>query len=278
MSFLSNITHGIESFGKGIGNIGEHIGHDITHPKDLMGDLKHLPGNMERGLSTGFGKIGIRGWVGKHPIESIGAAVAVAFGGWAALGAYGAGAGAGGATAAAGSAGAAGAGGSLIPAGTAIGQTVPAIPSVASMTSGTGAAITATPSYTIVAGVSPGGLSLSSGGAAATHLGGEATVSNTGLTSSTSWLDKAKSYYDIYQKVNQFTQQGGNQQDQSSSQWKGVAFQNNPSYQGIDRDDIGAGKSPAIPTTTTQILNGIDINSDINNGPFTKAGTFGGLN
>ncbi|ENG0769470.1 hypothetical protein ABTS79_003045 [Salmonella enterica subsp. enterica] len=241
------------------------------HPDDAFKDLFHDASRTGQDVAH---SVGIRGWVGSHPMQSVGALVATIFGGWAAWGAYGAGAagGATGAAAGAGGAGAAGtAGGSGIAAGTAIGQTVPAIPSVAAMTSGTGAAVTATPSYTVLAGAGYG-----TGGSWATTLGGEATVSNTGLASSASWMDKAKSYYDTYQKVNQLTN-GLNQQDQSS-QWKGVAFQNNPSYQGTDRDDVRAGKSPAIPTTTTQILNGIDINSDINNGPFTKAGTFGGLN
>lgn len=240
------------------------------HPDDAFKDLFHDASRTGQDVAH---SVGIRGWVGSHPMQSVGALVATIFGGWAAWGAYGAGAagGATGAAAGAGGAGAAGtAGGSGIAAGTAIGQTVPAIPSVAAMTSGTGAAVTATPSYTVLAGAGYG-----TGGSWATTLGGEATVSNTGLTSSASWVDKAKSYYDTYQKVNQLTN-GLNQQDQSS-QWKGVAFQNNPSYQATDRDDVRAGKSPAIPTTTTQILNGIDINSDINNGPFTNAGTFGGL-
>ncbi|EGJ5143359.1 hypothetical protein INE66_003644 [Salmonella enterica subsp. enterica] len=249
---------------------------DLAHGKinKAFGDWKHTFGDNERDLQKVFHKAGVRGWVGDHPQESIGALVATIFGGWAAWGAYGAGA-AGSATgAAAGSAGgatAAGAGTGTITAGTAIGQTIPAIPSVASMTSGTGAAVTATPSYTVLAGAGYG-----TGGSYATTLGGEAAVTNTGLSSGASWMDKAKQYYDIYQKVNQATN-SMSQQDQQS-QWKGVAFQNNPSYQPATRDNVRAGESPVIPTTTTQILNGIDINSDINSGPFTKSGTFGGFN
>ncbi|EHQ2770454.1 hypothetical protein KRB99_000023 [Salmonella enterica] len=241
------------------------------HPDQAFKDLFHDASRTGQDVAH---SVGIRGWVGSHPMQSVGALMATIFGGWAAWGAYGAGAagGATGAAAGAGGAGAAGtAGGSGIAAGTAIGQTVPAIPSVAAMTSGTGAAVTATPSYTVLAGAGYG-----TGGSWATTLGGEATVSNTGLASSASWVDKAKSYYDTYQKVNQLTN-SLNQQDQSS-QWKGVAFQNNPSYQPATKDNIRASESPTIPTTTTQILNGIDINSDINNGPFTKAGTFGGFN
>ncbi len=237
------------------------------HPDDAFKDLFHDASRTGQDVAH---SVGIRGWVGSHPMQSVGAAVATIFGGWAAMGAYGAGAagGATGAAAGAGGAGAAGtAGGSGIAAGTVIGQTIPAIPSVASMTSGTGAAITATPSYSILAGASPSGLSLSSGGAAATHLGGEAAVSNTGLSSSASggWFDKAKSLYNVYQKVNSLS--GQNKEQQS----------NGPDF--IKQDLLPFQRSSATDNAgLTQQITGINLNSDQSNVPnFTTGGTFGGF-
>ncbi|QIR25262.1 hypothetical protein [Kluyvera genomosp. 3] len=245
------------------------------HPDDAFKDLFHDASRTGQDVAH---SIGVRGWVGSHPMQSVGAAVAMIYGGWAAAGAMGAGSAAGGATAAAGSAGSAGAAGaagsSLIPAGTAIGQTVPAIPSVASMTSGTGAAITATPSYSILAGASPGGLSLSSGGAAATHLGGEAAVSNTGLSSTStagSWAQKAKDYYNTYQQISGITKQGQGQQEQQGS-GKPQEFLRNDSLIGLDQ--IRAARQQE----QTQPISGINLNTDQSGVPdFTHGGTFGGF-
>lgn len=78
--------------------------------------FKSMPGEANRSASKIAQKAGIRGWVGKHPNESIGALVATIWGGWAAAGAYGAGA-AGGAGGAAGGAGGAGASGGAAGAG-----------------------------------------------------------------------------------------------------------------------------------------------------------------
>ncbi len=235
------------------------------HPDQAFKDLFHDASRTGQDVAH---SLGIRGWVGSHPMQSVAALVATIFGGWAAWGAYGAGA-AGGATGAA--AGSAGAGSGTIAAGTAIGQTVPAIPSVAAMTSGTGAAVTATPSYTVLAGAGYG-----TGGSYATTLGGEAEITNTGLASSGGgWMEKAKDFYNIYNKVNQA--KNAMSQDQSNQQWKGVAFQNNPGYSPANLSSAPI-KAPTIPTTTTEILNGIDINSNLNSGPFVNDGSFGGFN
>lgn len=70
------------------------VGKDVLHGDfgEAFADLKHMPGNQERANSKTLGSLGINGWVGKHPTESVGAAVATIFGGWAAWSAYGAGA------------------------------------------------------------------------------------------------------------------------------------------------------------------------------------------
>lgn len=77
--------------------------------------FKSMPGEANRSASKIAHSVGIRGWVGKHPNESIGALVAMIYGGWAAAGAYGGSAAAGSAGAAGGSsaAGASGGGGGL---------------------------------------------------------------------------------------------------------------------------------------------------------------------
>lgn len=235
----------------------------ITNPKKGIKDWEHLYTHNEhedqRLFQQGFG---IHGWVGKHPQETAAAVVATIFGGWAAWGAYGAGA-AGGATA-----GAAGgtAGGSGIAAGTTIGQTVPAIPSAASMMSGTGAAVTSAPSYSIVAGSSGAGTSLSSGGYMATHLGGEAEISNTGLTSGgSSWMDWAKRGNQINNMMNQDQPQD---QDQSSS-LKPAKNDLLNSFMGsrTDRTDFQTKQQSPQPQTTTQLLGNTAIggNSFSNN-------------
>lgn len=73
--------------------------------------FKSMPGEANRSASKIAHKVGIRGWVGKHPNESIGALVAMIYGGWAAAGAYGGAAAGGGGAAAGGGSGAAGAAG-----------------------------------------------------------------------------------------------------------------------------------------------------------------------
>lgn len=193
----------------------------VTHPKKGWNELTHLYSHNEhedqRLFQQGFG---IHGWVGKHPQETAAAVVATIFGGWAAWGAYGAGA-AGGAMGAAGG----GAGSGTIAAGTAIGQTVPATPAMISGTAGaagsgsfaTGAGATyaasATPSYSILAGSGYG-----VGGSYATTLGGEASVGNTGLSTSTNWMDYAKKGYQAYNSMkNGGQQQGSQQQSQPQS-------------------------------------------------------------
>lgn len=274
----------------------EHLGRQsVTQPFKSIKEAAH--GDFKGGFNDLFHSaskagqdvahsVGIRGWVGSHPMQSVAALVATIFGGWAAWGAYGAGA-AGGATgAAAGSGAAAGgatAGGGSIAAGTVIGQTVPATPGMIAAANGGGAAIgtganavsaayatTATPSLQILAGSGYG-----VGGSYATTLGGEAQIGNTGFSTSGSWTDKAKDIYNTYNRVNQATKSMSQQQNQDQS-WRGVPFQNNPSY---EKAAISSAQSetPTIPTTTTQFLNGIDINSNLNNGPFTTSGTFGGL-
>ncbi|MCK7142571.1 hypothetical protein L8P30_09940 [Enterobacter asburiae] len=242
----------------------------ITNPSKGIKEWEHLYTHNEhkdqRLFQNGFG---IRGWVGDHPQESAAAVVATVFGGWAAWGAYGAGA-AGSATAgasgAAGAGAAGSAGGSTIAAGTAIGQTVPAIPSVASMTSGTGAAVTASPSYSILA--APG---YGTGGSYATTLGGEVPVANTGFTGSSgsSWFDRAK-------QIQQLSNQKGQGQDKQGQAAQPEKFLNNSAFDYLSRS------KPLYenPTdTATDVLNGLKLNSEQNGTPdFTHGGTFGGFN
>lgn len=250
------------------------------HPDDAFKDLFHDASRTGQDVAH---SVGIRGWVGDHPMQSVGALVATIFGGWAAWGAYGAGAAGGTAAGATGAAGGAGAG-SGVAAGTVIGQTVPATPGMIAAANGGGAAIgaganatsaayalTSTPSLQVLAGAGYG-----TGGSFATTLGGEAQIGNTGLSGG-GWMEKAKDFYNVYNKVNQ-AKNMLNQQPQDQK-WGGVAFQNNPSYQPArDSRSEATPKSEAIPTTTTELLNGIDINTNFNNGPFTQAGTFGGFN
>ncbi|EEO4819398.1 hypothetical protein G6K72_000833 [Salmonella enterica subsp. enterica serovar Rubislaw] len=217
--------------------------------------------------------VGIRGWVGSHPMQSVGAAVATFFGGWAAMGAYGAGA-AGGATGAAAGAGGAGAG-SGIAAGTVIGQTVPATPGMIAAANGGGAAIgaganaasaayaaTATPSMQILAGAGYG-----TGGSWATTLGGEAQIGNTGLSSGSGWFEKAKDAYNMYNRVNNLTQQGNGQQAQS-----------NKAPQLQEQQLLPFQQMQTQQANNPLPFNGINLNTDQNNVPnFTKGGAFGGL-
>ncbi|ELM4095997.1 hypothetical protein RYG49_001263 [Salmonella enterica] len=276
MSLLNNIGHFIQH--SGIDPVKSSItrplqaGKDLIHgkPGAAFQDLRHIVSDNEKAQSKGLGDLGVRGWVGKHPLESAAAVVGTIVGGWAAMGAYGAGAagGATGAAAGAGGAGAAGtAGGSGVAAGTVIGQTVPAIPSVASMTSGTGAAVTASPSYSIIAGASPGGVSLSSGGTAATHLGGEAQIGNTGLSSgSGEWFNSAKKYYDMYQKINAAKNATGQQGQQNKAPQ--IMDQQILPFQ-----PMTSGKNYQLPTSIT----GLDLSNQNSAPDFTKGGVFGGL-
>lgn len=261
----------------------EHLGRQsITQPFKSVGEALHgHPGKGFQDLFHSASKagsdvahsVGIRGWVGDHPMQSVAALVATIFGGWALWGAAGTGA-AGGATAgAAGSAGgtaaAAGgtAGGSGIAAGTVIGQTVPAIPSAASMMSGTGAAVTATPSYSIVAGTSGAGTSLSSGGYMATHLGDEAEISNTGLTSGgSSWMDWAKKANQTNNMLN--NNPDNNQKDQQQPDQPKLRHDLLNSFmQEGAKSDFGSSKQTEQPQTTTQLLGNTAIggNSFSNN-------------
>ncbi|EJN5909413.1 hypothetical protein ABE356_000205 [Escherichia coli] len=263
----------------------KHIEHTaISQPKAILtdvahgnfnkafGDWKHTFGDNERDLRGVFQKAGIGGWVGKHPQESIGALVATIFGGWAAAGAYGAGAG--GTAAGAAGTSAAGAGSGSIAAGTVIGQTVPATPGMIAAANGGGAAIgtganaasaayaaTATPSLEIVAGSGYG-----VGGSYATTLGGEAQIGNTGFSTATSWTDKAKQYYDTYQKVNQFTKQSGSQQ-----QSRGPDIQR---QELLPFQQIQSGSAQTGPDN----INGVNLLTDQSNVPnFTGGGSFGGF-
>lgn len=253
----------------------EHLGRQsITQPFKSVGEALHgHPGKGFQDLFHSASKagsdvahsVGIRGWVGDHPMQSVAALVATIFGGWAAWGAYGSGA-AGGATA--GATGAAGgtAGSTGIAAGTTIGQTVPAIPSAASMMSGTGAAVTSAPSYSIVAGSSGAGTSLSSGGYMATHLGGEAEIGNTGFTSGgSSWMDWAKRGNQINNMMNQDQPQD---QDQPSA-LKPARNDLLNSFMGSrsDRTDFQTKQQSPQPQTTTQLLGNTAIggNSFSNN-------------
>ena len=96
-------------------------GKDLIHgkPGAAFQDLRHIVSDNEKAQSKGLGDVGVRGWVGKHPLESAAAVVATIFGGWAAWGAYG-GSAAGGA---AGTAGATTAGTAGTTAGTTAGAT-----------------------------------------------------------------------------------------------------------------------------------------------------------
>ncbi|EAQ0496833.1 hypothetical protein CTP45_07800 [Salmonella enterica] len=134
------------------------------------------------------------------------------------------------------------------------------------MTSGTGAAVTATPSYSILA--APG---YGTGGSWATTLGGEVPVANTGLTSGTNWIDRAK---DIYQNVNraqQFTkgqqqQQGGRPQEMLHNDALDLLRQ---------RQREQTNNTPSA----TEIFNGVNLRTDQNvTQDFTHGGTFGGFN
>ncbi|WBM71927.1 hypothetical protein OH773_06715 [Buttiauxella sp. WJP83] len=251
----------MSNFFKSVLHLGEQ---SVTQPfrsikkaahGDFKGGFNDLFHSASKAGQDVAHSVGIRGWVGSHPMQSVGAAVATIFGGWAAWGAYGASA-AGGAAGAAGSAtgaaaGTAGAtGGSSIAAGTVIGQTVPAIPSAASMMSGTGAAVTATPSYSIVAGASGSGASLSSGGYMATHLGGEATVANTGgSTASMGWQDWVRNGNRANNLLNSNSQQ---------------SQQNAPEPMRLTQPELtlrntNAGQSatnnPLAPNSTSEIIN-----------------------
>ena len=108
-------------------------------PGKAYTDLRHIVSDNEKAQSKGMGDYGLRGWVGKHPLESAGALVATIYGGAAAAGAYGAGASG---TAAAGS-GAAGssAGAGAFGGGALGGSTVPATPGMVAASNGGGAAI-----------------------------------------------------------------------------------------------------------------------------------------
>lgn len=280
-------------FGEIFKRAGDLVSHPVKISKDLVTkpskgwkELTHLYTYNEHKDQDLFQKgFGIHGWIGDHPQESAAAVVATIFGGWAAMGAYGgtAAGGAGATTAgASGAAGATGAGGSGIAAGTVIGQTVPATPGMIAAANGGGAAIgtganavsagyAATAgsgtSYSILAGSGYG-----VGGAYPTTLGGEATVGNTGLTSGTSWGQKAKQYYDYYQKVNQLSNMGQQQPQQQEPQPLAQ-----PDY-GFNREPAQVFNAPAIPLTTSQLLNGIGLNANQNNVPsFTTGGTFGGF-
>lgn len=240
----------------------------VTNPSKGIKDFEHLYTHNEHKDQDLFQKgFGIHGWVGDHPQESAAAVVATIFGGWAAWGAYGAGA-AGGAAGTAG-AGAAGtgtaAGSGTLATGTMIGQTVPAIPSVASMTSGTGAAVTATPSYSILSGAGYG-----TAGNWSTTLGSEVPVANTGFTGSSgsNWFDRGRQ---IQQMLNQKKGQG--QQSQSAQPEQ---FLNNSAFDYLSRSKT-LYESPT--DTATDVINGLKLNTEQSATPdFTHGGTFGGFN
>lgn len=154
---------GFEKLGKG----------DVS---GAFGKWKGMFGEAERDASGIANSVGIRGWVGDHPNESIGALVATIFGGWMAAGAYG-GAAAGGAGAAASSAGGATA------AGGAAAGTGAAAAGTGAGVAGTGAA-TGAGAYLVPA--ASGGVSSASAGTGASLLG--AGTSSTAATFTPSML------------------------------------------------------------------------------------------
>ncbi|MBJ9134436.1 hypothetical protein [Citrobacter farmeri] len=108
MGFFKELGHGVWETVEHPFRVGKRLGKG-----DLSGawnEAKGQFGENQRNLQDEAQKLGIGGWVGKHPQESIGALIASIFGGIYAAGAYGAGAAAGSGAAAGGSAGA-GAGG-----------------------------------------------------------------------------------------------------------------------------------------------------------------------
>lgn len=123
---FSAIIHGATDSIKSPLRVGKDLIHGDFHK--AFADLKHMPGNQERANRDIFASVGLRGWVGKHPTESVGAAVATVLGGWAAWGAYGAGA--------AGTATGAATGGSMAGAGSAMAYT----PTASTVLGGTGSA------------------------------------------------------------------------------------------------------------------------------------------
>ncbi|MGG7954781.1 hypothetical protein PGN61_20975 [Klebsiella aerogenes] len=154
------------------------VGKDLVHGHfhEAFADLKHMPGNQERANSKTLQSVGIRGWVGKHPGETVAAAAATIFGGWAAWGAYGAGATGGATGALAGSAGA-----------TTAGTTGGALGASGGLATGAGSAMAYTPTASSVMIGSSGGVGASGIGATGVGIGGESTaalgISGSGVTS-----------------------------------------------------------------------------------------------
>lgn len=222
------------------------VGKDLVHGNfsKAFADLKHMPGNQERANRDIFASVGLRGWVGKHPTESVGAAVATVLGGWAAWGAYGAGA----------TAGATGAatGGSMAGAGSAMAYT----PTASTVLGGAGSAGT-TSALTYGGGISGTGAGWSSmafspsAGSAMAYAPTQSAVlggSGSGATSSAvtpSWSDYAKQL------------QGGNGQQQQkliephhSELLQSLMKNNLNKTQGADSGQMN------IPQSTTSIIGG----------------------
>lgn len=115
MSFFSKIGSFIQH--SGIDPVKSSIkrpleaGKDLIHghPGKAFQDLRHIVSDNEKAQSKGMADYGLRGWVGKHPLETAAAVVATVFSGGSIWGAWGAGA-SGAAGSAAGGATAAGAG------------------------------------------------------------------------------------------------------------------------------------------------------------------------
>lgn len=106
-----------KALGHGVWETVEHpfrIGRDVVQgkPGEAWNEFKGAFGENERNAQVEAQKLGIGGWVGKHPQESVAALIATIFGGWMAAGAYGA-AGAAGAAGSGAGAGAAGTGATL---------------------------------------------------------------------------------------------------------------------------------------------------------------------
>lgn len=86
-NFFSSVEHlGRQSITQPFKSVGEVF---QGHPGKGFQDLFHSASGASQDVAH---SLGIRGWVGDHPMQSVGALAATIFGGWAAAGAAGAGA------------------------------------------------------------------------------------------------------------------------------------------------------------------------------------------
>ncbi|EEO4608489.1 hypothetical protein G6S93_004415 [Salmonella enterica] len=277
---------------------GKHIEHTvISQPKHILTDVAHgrfdkafndyksTFGQNERDLQQVFQGAGIRGWVGKHPQESIGALVATVFGGWAAWGAYGAGAAGGAAGTAGGAAGGATGAGSALAytptastalggAGSFSGASTGAF-SAAGSGAGAGAGAGAGSGFSFASASTP---SLSYMPTQSTVLGGSGSgISGSTATSGSTTFGQIKKYADLYQKVNALTGgagQGGQQGQGMDLSNHNYALEQLRKMQSQDKFDDNPVSS--LPQTTTQLLNGVDLSMNNNNVQFFNNSAFGG--